>query len=109
MNDQVRTNASEVQPPACSGDILMFFRATFDCSSPSGCVLVENNHTLVVSSKTVASPMHITLRQRTALFQDGRTLLDQDITPVAEIVEPNGHECGPTCHVAEVGLQVDAP
>lgn len=108
MNELVRTNQASTIPD-CSGDMQLAFRPTQDCSSPQGCVYLEKSHTVFVSTTVFSGQLHLTLRQRTALLQEGTVLLDQDITPSASVVQPNGPACGPTCHVAKVGLQVNTP
>jgi hypothetical protein len=43
---------------------------------------------------------------RVQLERDGISLLDESITPEYRTSQPNGEDCPPTCHLADVALSV---
>ncbi len=76
------------------------------CSSPDAARIMESGCALPRAAHGFgdillpAGPLHVSLR----IEKDGRTLAEEDFTPLYHTVQPNGAGCAPVCRQADVTL-----
>lgn len=68
----------------------------------AGCFLPERRRAFSMISARGAAFKRVAITVR----RDGRELVRKTLTPSYITVEPNGHECGPTCFQSPVTLEV---